>query len=68
MQCSDTRSMKTRYLNAVTYVDVFGQQLVGDFVLVQDVVIDRCASEGGAEEETEQADNGQSKGLAKIDY
>lgn len=33
-----------RYLNAVTYVNVFGQQLVGHFVLVEDVIVDRRAA------------------------
>ena len=66
MQCRNTRSIKMRDLNAITYIDVFGQQLVGHSVLVQDVIIDRCAGKGGAEEEAEYADSRQNQGLAKI--
>ncbi len=40
-------------LDAVTYIDVLGQQLVGYFVLVQDVVVDGGASDGGSEEKAE---------------
>lgn len=41
-------------LNALTYINVFGQQFVGHFVLVQDVVVDSRAGEGGAEEEAKE--------------
>lgn len=45
-------------LNALTYINVFGQQLVGHFVLVQDVVVDSRAREGGAEEKTKESKKG----------
>jgi len=45
-------SQKTR-LNALTYVDVLGQELVGHFVLVEDVVVNKCAGNTTAEKEAE---------------
>lgn len=41
-------------LNALTYINVFGQQFVGHFVLVEDVVVHSRAGEGGAEEEAKE--------------
>ncbi len=50
----DTRVQTRReVLNAVTYIDVLGQQLVGHFVLVQDVVVDGGAGDGGSKEKAE---------------
>lgn len=44
-------------LNALTYINVFGQQFVGHFVLIQDVVVDSRAREGGAEEKAKESEN-----------
>ena len=56
-------------LYAITYVDVFGQQLVGHFVLVQDVVVDACAGECGTEEETKEAGgSGEEDTLARLTW
>lgn len=45
-------------LNALTYINVFGQQFVGHFVLIQDVVVDSRAGEGGAEEKAKESKKG----------
>ena len=42
-------------LNALTYVDVLRQELVGHFVLVENVFVDASAGEGGAEEEADKS-------------
>lgn len=51
-------------LNALTYINVFGQQFVGHFVLIQDVVVDSRAGEGGAEEKAKES----KKGIALANY
>lgn len=42
----------------MTYINVFGQQFVGHFVLVQDVVVDSRTGEGGAEEKAKESKKG----------
>ena len=46
--------MRTReVLNALTYIDVLKQQFVGHSILVEKVVIDRAAGDGGPKKEAE---------------
>jgi hypothetical protein len=40
-----------------THVDVLGQQLVRHSVLVDDVIVEACAGDGGAEQEPKDAIN-----------
>jgi hypothetical protein len=53
-------------LNAVTYVDVFRQHLVCQFVLLHKVKVGRAARNKGAEEEAGEPDGVARKASAKV--
>ena len=42
-------------LNAKTYIDILSEQLIGHAVFLEDVVVGAVGSDGGAEEEAEEA-------------
>ena len=56
--CSMCKITQKTSLNALTYVDVLGQQLVGHFVLVENVFVDECASDSTASKETDNSEHG----------
>jgi hypothetical protein len=38
----------------MAYIDILRQHLIRELIFLQNVVVDRCAREGGAEEEAEE--------------
>lgn len=48
------RDESERYLNAVTYVNIFCQQLIGHSVFVEDVVVDRGTAKSRSSQESKE--------------